>query len=101
MKNYKDYEKKIIGASNIATLVAVGCCGNGLNTGMIQFGSDGVYSAYIVDQDAEIGEHYKKVYSFTDWLKIYDDEGLAFDVCGKEINIYRAAEMGCIIQVIK
>ena len=68
---------------------------------MIHFGSDGVYSAYIVDQEAEIGEHYKKVYSFTDWLKIYDDEGLAFDVCGKEINIYRAAEMGCIIQVIK
>lgn len=101
MKNYKNYEKKVIGSSDIATLVAVGCYENGLKTGMIHFGSDGVYNAYIVDQDAEIAEHYKKVDSFTDWLKIYDDEGLAFDVYGKEINIYRAAEMGCIIQVIK
>lgn len=101
MKNYKDYEKKFIGASDIATLVAVGCCENGLKTGMIHFGSDGSYSAYIVDQDAEIAEHYKKVDSFTDWLKIYDDESMVFYVHGKEINIYRAAEMGCIIQAIK
>ena len=101
MNNYKKYEKEVIGSSDIATLIAVGCYENGLKTGMIHFGSDGVYSAYIVDQDAEIAEHYKKVDSFTDWLKIYDDEGLAFDVYGKEINIYRAAEMGCIIQVIK
>ena len=101
MKSYKDYEKEFIGASDIAALITVGCDENGLKTGTIHFGTDGSYRAYIVDQDAEIANHYKKIDSFTHWLKIYDDEGLTIDVRGKEINIYRAAEMGCIIQVIK
>ena len=101
MKNYKDYEKKLIGDSDIAALITVGCGENGLKTGMIHFGEDGNYLAYIVDQDAEIAEHYKKIDSFTHWLKIYDDWGLTLYVCGKEINVYRAGEMGCIIQVIK
>lgn len=101
MKNYKDYEKKFIGASDIAALILVGCGESGLKTSHLDFGTDGRYSAYIVDQDAQIAEHYKKVDSFTSWLKIYDDEELTFAAYGKEIDIYRAAEMGCIIKVIK
>lgn len=103
MKTYKDFEQKCIGGSDIATLILVGCRGEeGLKTEQLRFGGDGNYSAYIVTEpDVEIGSHYTKVATYTHWLKIYDDDGLAFRVDAKEINIYRAGGFGCIIQVIQ
>ena len=101
MKNYKDYTKEVIGSSDIAALVLVGCDNCGIKTTVLHFGSDGVYKAYIVDQDTEVPEHYRLVDTFTDWLKIYDDEELTYKVYAKEIKVYRAAEMGCVIQVVK
>lgn len=102
MKNYKEFEQQFIGDSDIATLILVGCRGEeGLKTEQLHFGEDGSYRAYIVDADTEIGSHYKKIAAFNYWLKIYDDDGLTYDVNADEINIYRAGEYGCIIQVIE
>lgn len=101
MKNYKDYEKEFIGSSDIATLILAGCGEDGVKISTLHFGSDGTYRAYIVDQDTEIPDHYKLVDEFESWLKIYDDEELTYKAYAREIKVYRAAEMGCIIQVIK
>lgn len=100
MKNYKEYEKRFIGSSDIAALILVGCDENGLKTSTLDFGEDGSYMAYVVDEDAEIGAHYKKVADFKHWLKIYDDDELTYRVNAQEINIYRAGDFGCIIQTI-
>lgn len=100
MKNYKEYEKRFIGASDIAALILVGCDENGLKTSTLDFGEDGSYMAYVVDEDAELGAHYKKVADFKHWLKIYDDDELTYRVNAQEINIYRAGDFGCIIQTI-
>lgn len=100
---YKDYEKRSIGGSDIATVILVGYksdAENGLFLYPLDFGIDGEYDAYIVDGNAEIGEHYKEVACFESWLKIYDDTGLACHFSGRKIKVFRAASMGCIIQVI-
>lgn len=106
MKTYKDFEKTYIGGSDIASLILVGCRKDeGLKTEPLYFGEDGGYSAYIVNQtekeEIKIESHYTKVATFNHWLKIYDDDGKTFDCRGKEINIYRAGQFGCIIQIIQ
>lgn len=102
MKSYKDYEKKFIGDSDIASLILAGYVeGKGLDLKELHFGQDASYSAYIVEgDDVEIGSYYSKVAEFNSWMKIYDDEGLAKSFHADRIIVYRAAEMGCIIQVI-
>lgn len=99
-RTYKNCEKQHIGDSDISTLVLVGCRGNEVVSETLHFGEDSSYSAYIVDEDVLIGEHYKKVATFSKWLKIYDDCGLAYTTAAKTINVYRAKEMGCIIQLV-
>lgn len=105
MKTYKDFEKQYIGSSDIAALIMSGYRnGDGLVTDLLHFGEDGAYSAYIVtetEDDVEIGSHYSKVASFNNWLKIYDDTGLSYNVEGSEINIYRSEMYGCIIQIVQ
>lgn len=101
MKNYKDFELKAIGGSDIASLT--------VRTAdavfPLDFGSDGEYAAYIVDEPATIGEHYRKVFSTSSpWMKIYDDNGLVFDMKSYDIkgfNIYRAGVFGCVVEVIR
>lgn len=100
MRNYKEFEKHYIGGSDIATLILAGYQDkNGLALDQLKFGSDGNYEAYIVNsKDVEIGAHYDLVNEFQGWLKIYDDDGLVFEVVANNIRVYRAGEMGCIIQ---
>ena len=76
MRTYKDFQKWNIGSSDIASLLLLGCNENGAEPMLLAFGSDGDYSAYIIPDNVEIGEHYKKVAEYTDWLKIYDDSSL-------------------------
>lgn len=100
MKSYKEYEKRSLGGSDMAALIMVGSSDEGVKTDLLKFGEDGGYSAYLVDGEAEIGAHYSKVATFTHWITIYDDDSCVFRSRGREINVYRAGEFGCIIQVI-
>lgn len=101
MKTYKNCEVVMLGSSDISSLIMVGCDDEGLKVRPLHFGSDGTYSAYVVEEGVEIGSHYKKVETFKHWLKIYDDEEKTFRINAKEINVYRAGDFGCIIQVVK
>lgn len=96
MKNYKDYPKQFIGESDIASLTL-------RSPGRLEFlnfGEDGDYRAYIVDENAKIGEHYELELEFSEWLTIYDDTELTFKARAEKINVYRAGDFGCIIQLI-
>lgn len=100
-RNYHDYEKVGLGCSDIATLILVGCHkGSGLTAEPLKFGGDSYYSAYLVDEDAEIGSHYRLETTFNYWMKVYDDEKIRFCVDADEIRVYSAGNYGCIIQVI-
>ena len=105
MKNYKDYEKQCIGASDIASLILRGINTNGeLELKSLKFGGDGVYWAYVADADTEIPEHYTQVAEFKHWMQIYDDAVAVatFRTKGNEIiKVYRAGMYGCIIQRAK
>lgn len=67
---------------------------------MLRFGEDGIYDAYIVDAEAEIGEHYRKVMEFSHWIRIYDDDGLVCHWHARTIEIYRSGVSGCIIRLV-
>ncbi len=101
MKSYKAYSCRCIGGSDVASLVARGINidGSGSILSEIDFGEDGAYSAYIVDDEAEIGAHYHKVFECKSWITIYDDDSCGFRAHAEHINIYRAGEFGCIIQL--
>ena len=104
MKTYKDFREINIGMSDVASLIMMGIKETGRSLEFLNFGEDGEYYAYLVDREedkpVEIGSHYKKVATFTNWLKIYDDYESTLDIKGKVINVYRAGEFGCIIEVI-
>ena len=106
MKTYKDFETIYIGGSDSASLILMGIkeTGQGRSLEFLNFGEDGEYYAYLIhrkeNEPVEIGEHYKKVATFTNWLKIYDDYESTLDIKGRVINVYRAGEFGCIIEVI-
>lgn len=98
MKTYKDFEKTYIGGSDIARLIYTS---GDEQIGYIRFIEDGSYSAYIVDAETDIPEHYSLVASGTSWLKIYDDDGLTLSTPRGAWEIYRAGNFGCIIRVAK
>lgn len=100
MKSYKEYPKVSIGASDVAALTLTGCMGKaGVSARILDFGGDSGYEAYVVDDKAIIGGHYKPRFEFDHWLKIYDDEGLAAKFEGRKITVYRAADYGCVIKI--
>ena len=105
MDSLKGFEKIYLGASDIATLIAVGCKDSEelskervdnpnadfLKFYPICFGEDNFYDAYVVtDPKVAIPDGYKKTCTFSSWLKIYDDDGLVFksNPKFKEIEIY-------------
>ena len=100
MRSYKSYESSYIGDSDIAALILVGMANGDLQPKVLNFGEDGRYSAYIVDEDAEIGSHYEKQYEFTTWMTIYDDDTCVHTYHAEKIIVYRAGDFGCIIQLI-
>ena len=97
-KTYKDCPKIDIGSSDIATLILVGMGENGLQLSTLGFVEDGNYKAYFVPKGTTIGSHYRKVATFYSWMKIYDDDFLAFEIKAKEVSIFRAGDFGCIIE---
>lgn len=103
MKIYKDFKKEYIGDSDISTLIMMGYSEkekDGLSLKKLSFGEDCAYGAYIVKGKAEIGSHYKLVAEFSYWLKIYDDYEKVKLFEADIIKVYRAGEMGCIIQLL-
>lgn len=111
MTNYKAYGKTYIGSSDIASLT-ISTCGldefnetNAKTWGLFNlnfgaFGDDGSYYAYVVNDAAEIGANYREVVRGRNWVRIYDDNGMTFYAHAREIVVYRAGEMGCIIQLL-
>lgn len=107
MKNYKDYEKKHIGDSDIACLILAGFKtdydankdDDYILCKPLHFGEDGTYDAYVVDADTEIPVHYEKRAEFQSWIKVYDDNGLVKRFDGGRITVYRSGSFGCIIQI--
>lgn len=100
MRNYKDFEKRYIGESDIAGLTLTGNTENGVEAHFLKFGKDDAYDAYVVEgDDVEIGAYYEKVASFKTWMRIYDDYNFINDFHSDRIDVYRAGEMGCIIHL--
>lgn len=95
-KSYKDYDVRFIGASDMASLTLRSPNG----VAALNFGQDGGYTAYIVDENAVIGSHYTEVYSCQRWLWVFDDTERSARFKADTIKIYRAGEFGCIIQLI-
>lgn len=95
---YKDYPRVNIGTSDIAALTVR----SQHNLFNLTFGGDDTYRAYIVDDKAEIGEHYKLVFEGETWIKIYDDNELTFDFhsYGSKIKIFRSGDYGIILQFL-
>jgi len=99
MKTYKEFEKVFIGDSDSAFLTMVGAVDDVVSAAPLHFGQDDSYKAYIVDEPAKIGNHYKLVATFEKWLRIYDDDEKVREFRADRINVYRAGEMGCIIEL--
>lgn len=95
-----------LGGSNIATLIMVGmtmenrpATTSHLEMKELYFGEDGEYSAWLVDGDTSVPEHYTLTAEFKNWLKIYDDEGYCTYYTAPFIRVYQAGQFGCLIQL--
>ncbi len=102
---YKDHSI-YLGTSDMASLMIRTFDKEKEVAAILNFGSDGDYRAYIVDMNTPIPDYYEKVYTGSGWMKIYDDYKYRVGIATKyddanedEINIYRAGNFGCIIQV--
>lgn len=94
--NYKEYPKHNLGeAANASLTVRFPD-----QARMLHFGEMGPAHAYVVDENAEIGDHYKLIHAGRYCVKIFDDNGLTFEACADSILIYRAGNGGCVIQLI-
>lgn len=97
--DYKEFDKVHLGFSDIAALKVVGCDHErGLESNIVNMGSDGEYEAYYCN-NAIVGGHYKKVYSVDGWIEFYDDYKKTFQEFGK-FDIYRAGDFGIVINKI-
>lgn len=99
MRDHHEYKKIQLGESDVASLLlrhSAGC-------DVLEFGEDGGYSAYLVDEECEIPGHYNKIMECKGWLWIYDDTQRTVQINPKinalKIAVYRSGMKGCIIQV--
>lgn len=95
---YNDFSRVFIGDSDIGALIVAG---GDMKPQYLNFGEDGKYTAYVITGGAgvEIGSHYRHILTACGYVKIYDDEGLTFSAHAEKINIYRAGEFGCIVEL--
>lgn len=95
-KSYKE-NTMMFGSSDIARLIV----DSPSKLEHLEFGSDGVYKAYIIDDDnAEIPSHYEKKLEVESWAHVYDDRGLVAKFAANKIIFYRAGEFSVIVQLI-
>ena len=79
-----DYQKNTehIGSSDIGILILSGFeRGKGFQLKNFFFGEDGTYSAYIVNGQTHIPDHYELICEFNTWMRIYDDDHLFEILC--------------------
>lgn len=95
-----------LGGSDIATLIMVGmtmenrpATTSHLEMKELNFGEDGEYSAWLIDGDTSVPEHYTLTAEFKNWLRIYDDEGYCTYFTAPFIRVYQAGQFGCLIQL--
>ena len=113
MKSYKEYERQFIGDSDIAALIFVGTTKDGLKANILNFGSDGRYNAYVVDEIVKMTVQentYLTSNSFrmTEQRDIFLRESVqrrkasycSGNMRTDKIRVYRAGDFGCIIQLI-
>ena len=74
--------------------------GKGFQLKKLFFGGDGAYSAYIVDGQTQIPDHYELICEFNTWMRIYDDDHFVRKFSADAIRVYRSGDRGCIIQLI-
>jgi len=96
MRSYKTYPRHYLGCSDVAGLTVV----HPGEPFTLKFGSDGDYSAYFVDEAAEIPAHYQHVATVHGWMWIFDDFMRRYNARADEIKIFRAGDFGCIVQLI-
>lgn len=100
-ENSYKFKTTFVGCSDIASLIAVGIGTDGnLNTKCIDFDEDASYKCYLLCEKQNIPKHYKKVYEFKNWLKIYDDDGKTITLTADSLEVYRAGAMGLLIKLI-
>lgn len=99
MKDHHEFDREYIGESDYCTLILAGCGKGGIVSTTLHFGEDGYYGAYIVDETAEIPDHYEQEAEFSHWMKVYDDQMMVHEYVGGKITVYRAGELGCIIKI--
>lgn len=100
-KHYKEYDKIFIAETDIATIKIL----TSYRYDEIPTGIDGFFGAYLVDNQAIIGEHYKNILTIdeTYFLIIADEYSMnqKFEFDNKKtIKIYNAGNFGYIIQII-
>lgn len=99
--SYKLCNKEYIGSSDRAMLTLTGLDSDNKEfLYELAFGEDNTYNAYIAYENTDIGEHYKKVVEFFSYMEISDDDGFVTEYKADKICVYRAGEMGCVIQLI-
>lgn len=98
---HHDYEKVFIGSSDSARLKVIHRVGNYESKSYLNFGEDGEYKAYIVDENCAIPDTYELRHSFEGgYVDLFDDEGYNVYIKGETVQIYRRGNFGCIIKII-
>ena len=97
MKHYKENTVSF-GYSDVAFLTAIGGGEDGKpKAEFIRFAGDGTYKAYLVDNREIIPSHYRKICEFENWVRVYDDTELIYEINVKKTEIYRAGDYGLLI----
>lgn len=95
MKDYHE-TKRPFGYSDIARLTAVGP----REANFIEFGRDGGYCAYVIDESYQIPDHYTLHSMYKHWLTIFDDDSKVDEFKAEIIKVFRSGMSGLIIQLI-
>ena len=98
---HHDYEKVYIGSSDSARLKVIHRVGDYVSKSYLNFGEDGDYKAYVVDEKCTIPDTYELRCAFEGGcVDLFDDEGYNIHIEGETVQIYRRGDFGCIIKII-
>jgi hypothetical protein len=97
--NYKERAEDI-GSSQYGCIILLGVKEPfGLRAELLKFTSIQNYTAYILE-DIEPPKFYHLFSSFEKWLSVYDENALTRTYKSDKINVFRAGDVGVIIQLV-